>query len=90
MGKQTSLKRNDVISASEISQYIYCSIAWNLQRHGHEPISPLFEAGKKTHVNLGKKIDKIQEEMGNSKRFAIIGYLFLIFAIIFIIYGVVL
>jgi len=90
MGKQTSLKRSDIISASEIGQYMYCSIAWHLQRCGHEPISPLLEVGKKTHVDLGKMIDNIQDEIGSSRRFALIGYLFLIFAIIIIIYGVVL
>jgi hypothetical protein len=90
MGKQTSLKRSDIISASEIGQYIYCSIAWHLQRCGHEPISPLLEVGKKVHVDLGKMMDNIQDEIGSSRRFALIGYLFLIFAIIIIIYGVVL
>ena len=90
MGKQTSLKRSDIISASEIGQYIYCSIAWHLQRCGHEPISPLLEVGKKAHIDLGKMMDNIQDEIGSSRRFALIGYLFLIFAIIIIIYGVVL
>jgi hypothetical protein len=90
MGKQTSLKRNDVISASEIGQYMYCSIAWCLQRHGHEPISPMLEVGKKAHIDLGQTIDNIQDELGSSRRFALIGYLFLILAIIIIIYGVIL
>jgi len=90
MGKQTSLKRNDVINASEISQYIYCSIAWHLQRCGHEPESPLLEVGKKAHVDLGKTMDSIQDEIKSSRRFAVIGYLLLIVAIIVILFGVIL
>ena len=56
MKKKPLQKRNNIINASEISQYSYCSIAWNLQRTGHEPISPLLEIGKKAHVDLGKTI----------------------------------
>jgi len=88
--KQTQLKRNDVIRASEISQYMYCSIAWYLQRCGYKPDSPLLEVGKKTHIDLGVAIDGIQDGMKHSRRFALVGYLFLIIAGIVILFGVVL
>ncbi|UCD14503.1 MAG: hypothetical protein JSW60_03540 [Thermoplasmatales archaeon] len=90
MKKQISPLRNDVISASEISQYTYCSISWHLQKCGYKSISPLIEVGKKIHINLGKTIDDIQDEIDISRRFMVIGCLLLIFAIIVVIYGVVL
>ena len=88
--KQASLKRNDVINASEIGQYAYCSVAWFLQRCGHEPDSPLLEVGKKIHIDLGNTIDDIQVEMRRSRMFARIGYLLLIVAIIVFLFEVVL
>jgi hypothetical protein len=90
MGKRTKLNTKDVISASEIGQYTFCSMSWFLHRSGYEPDSPLLEAGKKAHVDLGKNIDSIQNEIGVSKRFAIVGYLLLFFAILVILFGVVL
>jgi hypothetical protein len=87
--RQDQINRNDVISASEISQYSYCSIAWYLQRCGYKPYSPLLKVGKKTHVDLGITIHNIKNEMKRSRRFAILGYLFLITAIIGIFYEVI-
>ena len=88
--RQTQLNRNNVLRASEIGQYMYCSIAWYLQRCGYEPDSPLLNAGKKTHVDLGNTIDDIQYEMKRSRRYALLGCLFLIVAIIGILYEVIL
>ena len=88
--RQTQLNRSDVICASEIGQYMYCSIAWYLQRCGYKPDSPLLEVGKKTHDNLGIAIDNIQYEIKRSRRFAILGYLLLIVASIGIFYEVIL
>ena len=87
--RQTQLNRNNVLRASEIGQYMYCSIAWYLQRCGYEPDSPLLDAGKKIHVDLGNTIDTIQDEMKRSRRYAILGCLFLIVAIISILYEVI-
>jgi hypothetical protein len=89
MGRQTSLKK-DVISASEINQYVYCSKSWYLQRCGYAPKSPFLDIGKKAHVNLGLTIDDIQKEISSSKRLAIIGYLLLLITILVILFGVVL
>jgi len=86
--RQAQLNRNKVLRASEIGQYMYCSIAWYLQRCGYQPDSPLLDVGKKIHVNLGNTIDDIQDEMKNSRRYALLGCLFLIVAIIGILYGV--
>ena len=88
--RQTQLNRNKVLRASEIGQYMYCSIAWYLQRCGYEPDSPLLDVGKKIHVDLGNTIDDIHDEMKCSRRYALLGFLFLIVAIIGIVYEVIL
>jgi hypothetical protein len=88
MKEQKPLNRNEILSASEIGQYTFCSISWYLQRCGYKSSSPLLELGKKSHIDLGKTIDTIQYEIKKSKRFAAIGYLLLILAIIVIILGV--
>ena len=88
--RQTQLNRNNVLRASEIGQYMYCSIAWYLQRCGYEPDSPLLDVGIKTHINLGNTIDSIQDEIKRSRRYGLLGFLFLIIAIIGIIYEVIL
>jgi len=88
--RQAQLNRNDVIRASEIGQYMYCSIAWYLQRCGYKPDSPLLDAGKQTHVDLGVAIDSISDEMKRSRRYALLGCLFLIVAIIGVFYEVIL
>ncbi len=88
--RQAQLNRNNVIRASEIGQYMYCSIAWYLQRCGYKPDSPLLDVGKQTHVDLGVAIDSIQDEMKRSKRYALLGCMFLIIAIIGVFYEVIL
>ena len=90
MVKERMQKFKDTLSASEIGQYIFCSKSWYLQRCGYKPDSPYLEAGKKTHINLGNTIDTIQNEIEGSKRFAVIGYIFLFFAILTIMFGVIL
>ncbi len=88
--KQTQLHKNDVIRASEIGQYMYCSMAWYLQRCGYKPDSPLLDIGIQTHINLGKTIDSIRDETKRSRRYALLGCLFLIIAVVGIIVEVVL
>ncbi len=88
--RQTQLNRSNVLRASEIGQYMYCSIAWYLQRCGYEPDSPLLDAGKKIHVDLGNTIDDIQDEIRRSRRYGLLGCLLLIVAIVGILYEVIL
>jgi hypothetical protein len=82
--------KNDIISASEIGQYTYCSISWYLQRSGFQPKSPLIEKGKKNHEELGRTINNIQNEMTISKRLILYGFLILIFTFILTLFGVIL
>jgi len=88
--KQTLIKTTDIISASEIGQYHYCSIAWYLQRCGYEPKSPLLDIGIKKHVELGEVIDYTRTNIRKSKLFAIVGYLLLIATVLIIIFEVIL
>jgi len=88
--KQTLIKTTDIISASEIGQYHYCSIAWYRQKCGYEPKSPLLDIGIKKHVELGKVIDYTQTNIRKSKLFAIVGYLLLIATVLIIIFEVIL
>ena len=54
---QTKIKGGNLLNASEIGQYHFCSIAWYLQRHGYEPQSELLELGTKKHIDLGNIVD---------------------------------
>ncbi|MFA5771700.1 MAG: CRISPR-associated protein Cas4 [Thermoplasmata archaeon] len=47
--------KNETINASEIGQYEYCSVSWELLRQGHKPISKKLEVGTAMHVEVGKK-----------------------------------
>ena len=52
--------KKDVISASEIAQYAYCSVSWYLQRCGYHSDSPNLEKETGTHGEVGEKIDLVQ------------------------------
>jgi len=86
--KQDLFNKKDVISASEIGQFVYCSMSWYLLRCGYKPDSLLLDLGKKTHVNLGCEIDKIKSKSNLSKRYAYLSYLFLIIAFILVFFEV--
>ena len=88
--KQTCFKDTDVISASEIVQYHYCSIAWYLQKCGYEPKSPMLDIGIKKHLELGKVIDYTQANIRKTRAISIIGYLLLIIGVLIFLYEVIL
>jgi len=88
--KQTSFKRNDTISASEIGQYHFCPMAWYLQRCGYEPKSRSLELGKEKHVEHGKVMYYAQKNIRKSKILAYIGYLLLVITLIILLFEVVL
>lgn len=72
-------KKGNLISASEIGQYGYCSISWYLHRKGCKPKSVSLEKGKKEHRRLGEVIEKSEKSYTYSRLLAVIGYiLFLI------------
>jgi hypothetical protein len=89
MGKQSPRKKTDVLSASEIGQYIYCSCAWQLRRMGYEPESPFLEPGKQAHVALGETIDSLERKIQYSRWCALIGVVVLCLALLFFLFGVI-
>jgi hypothetical protein len=84
MGKQILLKKTNVISASEIGQYRYCSCAWFLQRCGYEPESPFLEPGKHVHVALGNTIDRFEVKLRYSRWYALLGSVVLCIAFLLV------
>ena len=87
--KQKRTNFNDTISASEIGQYNYCSVAWYLGRLGYEPDSPYLEIGTKKHNDLGIIINKTQANKKKSNVFAILGYILMFLAILYILFEVI-
>ncbi len=88
--RQTSFKNSEVISASEIGQYHYCSIAWYLRKCGYEPVSALLDAGAEKHAQLDVVLNKTEKGMKRAVFLATIGCLLLTLAFLIIIFGVVL
>ena len=88
--KTKKSKKNDVINASEIGQYYFCSMSWYLQKQGYEPKSPFLEIGATKHEKLGEIITKTQSKTRISKIYKLVGYLLLIFTILIFIFEVVL
>jgi len=78
MGNKKSSNKSDVLNASEIGQYQFCSMAWYLQRQGYEPISPLLDVGTEKHMLLGKAVDQVQSDTRWSKVLLTIGCLLMI------------
>jgi len=58
--------RNYNISASEIGQYYFCSMAWYLQKCGYKPESKYLEIGSLKHKKIGKIVEKTQKEIRKS------------------------
>lgn len=81
-------KRDEVISASEIGQFCYCSIAWYLQKQGFKPNSELLVIGEKKHDEIGRIIKKTEKNMVKSKILALIGYIVLFLSIFILIFEV--
>jgi predicted nucleic acid-binding Zn ribbon protein len=79
-----------IISASEIGQYNYCSVAWFLQRCGYEPLSESLEVGSKAHVELGNILDYTRQRTEKSRILSYIGYGLLVVGIFFILFEVIL
>lgn len=92
MARKIQFKKfdNDIISASEIGQYYFCANSWFLQKHGYKPISKNLKIGVEKHQQLGKIIDNLEKQNKKSNRYAIIGFLFLIIAILVFLFEVIL
>jgi hypothetical protein len=89
MGKRRTSNTSDVLSASEIGQYIYCSHGWQLRRMGYEPESPLLEQGARTHAALGNKFDDFEVRLRSSRWCAVAGLILLSLSLL-LLFGVIL
>jgi hypothetical protein len=88
--QQNLSKASDVLNASEIGQYHYCSLSWYLQRCGYEPKSPSLKNGVKKHAEFGDIIDYTKAYTKKSNVFSYIGYLLLITAVLIVLVEVIL
>ena len=91
MGNKKNIKKelNNVISASEIGQYYFCSNSWLLQKCGYIPISKNLEIGKQKHEKLGKIINNLEKQNKKSSLFRIAGIILLAISIIFVLFEVI-
>jgi hypothetical protein len=80
MGKQRISNRSEVLSASEIGQYVFCSNAWRLRRMGYEPESPRLDQGTRTHVTLGNHFDAFDVRIRSSHWYLLIGLILIFLA----------
>lgn len=62
-----------ILKASEIGQFIYCPVAWHLQRQGHKGESQALDMGLEEHSDLGGQIDSVTEEEKKSRVFLFVG-----------------
>ena len=82
-------KRDDIISASEIGQFYFCSKAWHLQKQGYKPKSKNLEIGLKKHKEIGKILDKTNKDLEKSKIISKIAYIIIFLAFLVLIFEVI-
>jgi hypothetical protein len=85
MNNKLKKDNKNIIMASEIAQYQYCSIAWKLTKQGYRPKSELLDIGRNKHEAHGKLIQFSEKLLTKSKILILIGCLLLFFAILIII-----
>jgi hypothetical protein len=90
MGKRPTSNNSDVLSASEIGQYVFCSNAWRLRRMGYEPESPFLGQGTKVHVALGDQLDDFEVRIRFSHWYIVIGLVLLTISFVLLFFGVIL
>ncbi len=86
--KKEDIRKSNVINASEIGQFHYCSISWYLQKLGYKPDSKVFIKGNMKHEKLGEAIDKSKDKKSLANIVLLIGILFLILSFLIMIFEV--
>jgi ABC-type transport system involved in cytochrome c biogenesis permease subunit len=71
-----------IIKASEIAQYTYCSVAWDLERRGAEQDGTRLNRGTELHVDVGMHIRDLSELDKRARRLALLGFALFILSII--------
>ena len=77
-----SKKIDSYIKSSELSEYLFCSVAWYLQKQGYKPDEKVFEEGYRKHIELGETIDKIDRRRKIAVLLESIGILLIFIAFI--------
>jgi len=86
----TKIKKNDVISASEIGQYYFCPRSWYLQRSGYKPDSIMLDFGRDKHAELGKIMYYAERNKKRSSFLSYIGFILFFTAILILLLEVML
>ena len=89
--QDTNSKYNkpQIISASEIGQYNFCSISWKLQKKGFIPKKKYIKRGEEAHISQGRTIGNIENLSISLKIIILITSILLVLALLFIILGVI-
>jgi len=78
-----------IIKASEIGQFIYCPVAWHLQRQGYKGESPALDRGLEEHSDMGGEIDTVTKEEKKERVGLFVGIvLILIAGLVFLLWQV--
>jgi CRISPR/Cas system-associated exonuclease Cas4 (RecB family) len=64
------------ITASEISQYVYCPVSWYLKRSGEVPYSAGLKRGLREHEKAGGRLVVLEKREAAAGFFRRLGYLF--------------
>jgi len=74
--------RRLILKASEIGQFIYCPVAWHLQKQGYKVESPVLDKGLEEHFELGGQIDTLTEEEKKSRVMLLVGLALIVISIL--------
>ncbi|WP_202320392.1 hypothetical protein [Archaeoglobus neptunius] len=74
----------EVISASELEEYIYCPVAWYMHRSGVTPKSTNIGRGILHHGEEQRKILKARRNLESAKKVYYAGVALLVLALIFL------
>ncbi|MFA6226820.1 MAG: hypothetical protein WC620_11785 [Methanoregula sp.] len=70
------------ISASEISQYVYCPVSWYLKRSGVQPQSGGLKRGIVEHEKAGGRLILLEKRDRAAGIFRLLGYFSAVIAIL--------
>jgi CRISPR/Cas system-associated exonuclease Cas4 (RecB family) len=75
-------KGSKAITASEISQYVYCPVSWYMKRSGAKPYSGGLKKGIDEHKKAGNRLALLERREKSVGIFRLLGYLSAIVAIL--------
>ncbi|MDD4093548.1 MAG: hypothetical protein PHF94_02910 [Methanothrix sp.] len=70
------------ITASEISQYVYCPVSWYLKRSGVQPYSAGLKRGRDEHERAGGRLTVLKKREAAASVFRWMGSLLALAAIL--------